>query len=101
MGKVALVLGRVPSCKDFLEALAEAAISRVGNMPQAQLLLLTQGLAPLGGENAHFTKVLDTWAAGSGDETKGKLSSDQLAKLAQTLAPLAPSHSGFWNGLGT
>lgn len=99
--KVAIVIGRVPACKEFLESMAEAAVGRVSNMPQAQLMLLTQGFASLGGGNAHFGKILDGWAASGADESKNTLSADQLAKLAASVATAAPDHTVFWNFVGT
>merc|ERR1711924_59123 len=68
-------------------------------MPPAQLLLLTQGLSTLGGENASFAKVLDGWAGL--DESKGQLTSDQLAKLAQSVAPVAAGQTAFWDFICT
>mmetsp|Transcript_77527 Transcript_77527/g.203533 ORF Transcript_77527/g.203533 Transcript_77527/m.203533 type:complete len:251 (+) Transcript_77527:989-1741(+) len=99
--KVALVLGKVPACKEFFEALAVEAANKASDMPAAQLLILTQGLLPLGGDNASVKKVLDVWAAGLGGEAPtAKLTADQLAKLAQLAAPAAPSHADFWKSLG-
>merc|ERR1712039_750329 len=87
--------------------------------------LLTQGLLPLGGGHAALSKVLDFWAAGFNEvsraedlltdsmgaqlvhnrrkdlEAKGQLTADQLAKLAQTVAPKAPDHTSFWKALAT
>eukprot|EP00913_Durusdinium_trenchii_P014091 g13226.t2 len=51
-----------------------------------QLLLLTQGIASLGSDNASLMKLVEFWAT---DEVKLKqLSADQLAKLSQVLAPV-------------
>jgi len=85
--------------------------------------LLTQGLVPLGGGHAAVVKALDFWAAqlneatraenllteSMGDdmvkqrrkdlEAKGQLNADQLAKLANTLAPHAAKHQEFWQAL--
>uniref|UniRef100_A0A7S2AZ65 Uncharacterized protein n=1 Tax=Alexandrium andersonii TaxID=327968 RepID=A0A7S2AZ65_9DINO len=97
--KVTLAFGRVPSCKEFLEAVAAEAVNRASNLPLPQLLLLTQGLVPLGGEHASFVKMLDFWASGA-DAAKVQLSADQLAKLAQVVAPVAPAHAAFWTKLG-
>merc|ERR1712070_1354251 len=70
-------------------------------MPKAQLMLLTQALSPLGGENASYIKILDAWPATGADDTKGQLTADQFAKLAQAVAPVAPTHSGFWDAVGS
>lgn len=98
--KVAMVLGKVPSCREFLEMLAAEAANKASSMPSAQLLLLTQVLLPLGEANASFAKILDAWVA-SAAESKLSLPADQLAKLAQLVAPAAPSHRGFWKMLGS
>eukprot|EP00928_Gymnodinium_smaydae_P047231 TRINITY_DN31507_c0_g1_i1.p1 TRINITY_DN31507_c0_g1~~TRINITY_DN31507_c0_g1_i1.p1 ORF type:complete len:580 (-),score=185.13 TRINITY_DN31507_c0_g1_i1:379-2118(-) len=98
--KIILALGKVASVKEFLEAAAAEAAGRLEKISVPQRLLLTQGLLPLGGSNASLTKVLDAWAAGSEEEAGGKLTGDQLAKLAQQLAPVAPSHAEFWKVIG-
>jgi len=97
--KVTLAFGRVPSCKEFLEAAAAEAVNRASNLPLPQLLLLTQGLIPLGGEHPLFVKVLEFWASGA-DGAKVQLTADQLAKLAHVVAPVAPAHAAFWAKLG-
>lgn len=97
--KVTLAVSKVTACKEFLEAVAAEAAGRLANIAPPQLLLLTQGLATLGGDNASFGKILDVWAADSGEST-GQLSGDQAAKLAQTVAPLAPGRADFWAKIG-
>jgi len=97
--KVALVLGKVPSCKEFLEMLAADAAGRAAGMPSPQLLLLTQGLLPLGAANDSVSKVLEAWVASAAD-AKLTLSADHLAKLAQLVAPAVPGHEAFWKMLG-
>merc|ERR1719401_369129 len=56
--KIALAFSKVPSCKEFLEAGAEEAAKRLASIPLPQLLLLTQGLAPLGGQNSAMSKIV-------------------------------------------
>uniref|UniRef100_A0A7S2LL37 Uncharacterized protein n=1 Tax=Zooxanthella nutricula TaxID=1333877 RepID=A0A7S2LL37_9DINO len=97
--KVSFVMAKVASCREFLEALAAEAAKKVLDMPGAQLLLLTQGLVPLGGANASFAKVLEAWVKVLG-EPKPPVSADQLAKLAHVVAPAAPEHADFWKALG-
>jgi hypothetical protein len=97
--KIALVFSKVASCKEFLEAVAAEAVNRLATIAPAALLLLTQGLASLGGENASFVKVLDFWAAPP-DESNSQLSADQLAKLMQSCTS-APNHGCFWEKVGS
>lgn len=97
--KVALVLSKVPSCKEFLEMLAADASNRASSIPSPQLLLLTQSILSLGEANASVGKVLEAWVS-SAAESKLNLSADQLAKLAHFVAPVVPSHEGFWKMLG-
>jgi len=97
--KVALVFGRVPSCNEFLEALAAEAANRLADMPAAQLILLTQGLLPLGSGNASVAKILDAWTTGL-KESKLQVPADQLAKLSALVAPAAPASTDFWNAVG-
>lgn len=97
--KITIAFSKVPSCKEVLEAIAEEAVKRAPNIGQPQLLFLTQGLSPLGGSQASFTKILDCWAASS-EETKPQLTADQLGTLAKIVAPLAPGHVDFWAKIG-
>lgn len=123
--KVLLAIGQASECRPLMEAVAlHAAETRLGpDLPAQQVQLLTQGLVPLGGGHAAVVKALDFWAAqlneatraenllteSMGDdmvkqrrkdlEAKGQLSADQLAKLANTLAPHAAKHQEFWQAL--
>ncbi|CAK0845874.1 unnamed protein product [Prorocentrum cordatum] len=116
--KVLLAIGQAAECRPLMEAVAlHAAETRLGpELPAQQVQLLTQGLVPLGGGHAAVVKALDFWAAqlneatraenllteSMGDdmvkqrrkdlEAKGQLNADQLAKLANTLAPHAAKH---------
>eukprot|EP00746_Dinoflagellata_sp_MGD_P073377 gnl/MRDRNA2_/MRDRNA2_29779_c0_seq1.p1 gnl/MRDRNA2_/MRDRNA2_29779_c0~~gnl/MRDRNA2_/MRDRNA2_29779_c0_seq1.p1 ORF type:complete len:487 (-),score=84.27 gnl/MRDRNA2_/MRDRNA2_29779_c0_seq1:40-1500(-) len=95
--KVLLAVGAVPAVRSLFETAAAEAANKAEDMPEAQLLLLTQGLAPLGGENPCVQKVLGRWCSELPDTD---LSADQLAKLAAVLAPVAASHTTFWETLG-
>jgi hypothetical protein len=97
--KVVLSLGKITAMREFLEAAAAEAAKRLSKMPPPQLLLMSQGLLPLGGGNASIAKVLDAWAA-MPDESKAQLKADQFAKLLQLVAPVSPSHESFWKNVG-
>mmetsp|Transcript_11655 Transcript_11655/g.31286 ORF Transcript_11655/g.31286 Transcript_11655/m.31286 type:complete len:878 (+) Transcript_11655:140-2773(+) len=97
--KLALAVGHVPACRALLEAAAWEAAGRLGDLPAAQLPLLTQSLLPLGGDHPALVKVLDFYASQLEDWDTVQNGADQLAKLAQALAPKAPSHDRFWRAL--
>eukprot|EP00747_Dinoflagellata_sp_TGD_P168698 gnl/TRDRNA2_/TRDRNA2_195702_c0_seq1.p1 gnl/TRDRNA2_/TRDRNA2_195702_c0~~gnl/TRDRNA2_/TRDRNA2_195702_c0_seq1.p1 ORF type:complete len:502 (-),score=106.00 gnl/TRDRNA2_/TRDRNA2_195702_c0_seq1:50-1525(-) len=99
--KVVLAVGKVSSCKALLEAGAAEAGNKLSEFAPAQLVLLTQGLVALGGDHPQLAKVLDVWATSCEEWVgKGSLTADQLAKLAQLAAPVAPSHASFWAAVG-
>ncbi|CAJ1345836.1 unnamed protein product, partial [Effrenium voratum] len=96
--KVVLALGRVPACKDFVASAAAEVVNKMSAIAAPQLLLLTQGMAGLGSDNASLAKLVDYWTT---DEVKLKqLSADQLAKLGQVLAPVMPGHEALWKLVG-
>merc|ERR1712150_443083 len=117
--KVVLAIGKLPACRPLLEAAATEAVNRVSDIPSAQMILLVQGLLPLGGHPA-LSRILDLWAVSFGEasrlenllgpdqiaarrselEAKGQLTADQLAKLAQMLGLAMPTHNTFWAALG-
>lgn len=121
--KVILAIGHVSSCRQLLEAAAFSAVQRLQDLPSAQMMLLTQGMLPLGGHHAALGRLLDFWAdyfqeASRGEasmaesegieamkcrraklEGRGQLTGDQVAKLAQIVAPKAPEHGRFWEAL--
>merc|ERR1712193_565188 len=93
---------------------AVEATRRTSDLQPSQLLLLTQGLLPLGKKSRPFEKIVDYWErslaedltrlARNGDqvserraeiEAKTQLNADQLAKLAQLLAPVMSDHGVF------
>eukprot|EP00927_Polykrikos_kofoidii_P059603 TRINITY_DN54749_c0_g1_i1.p1 TRINITY_DN54749_c0_g1~~TRINITY_DN54749_c0_g1_i1.p1 ORF type:complete len:945 (-),score=192.98 TRINITY_DN54749_c0_g1_i1:99-2849(-) len=80
--------------RPLLESAALEASRRAADIPRPQLLLLTQGLVPLGGEHRAMTKVLDFWASSVRSEP-GQFGADQLAKLLQTLAPIVRFHHTY------
>merc|ERR1711937_379454 len=95
-----MAFSKVPSCKEFLEALAAEAVKKLANIDPPLLVVLTQTLMMLGSENDSLKKLLDFWAISLDDKDKVKLPSDQLAKLAQLVASVVPDHGGFWKSLG-
>lgn len=124
--KVLLAVSQMPACRSLLEAgAAEAAESRLPDLPMSQLVLLTQALLPLGGDDAALGKLLDFWAStftaatraevlltdSMGEEmvasrrkdleAKGQLTADQVAHLADTVAPKVPECDKFWNALAS
>jgi len=87
----------------LLEAVAAEARRRLSDLPQAHLLLLTQGLAPLGGAHDAIREICGFWGEalrgdnGVTDEVSRRrkelergqaLTADQLVKLAAVLGPL-------------
>jgi len=122
--KVLLAIGQVLACRPLLEAAAGEAVSnRLTELPSTQQLLLTQALLPLGAGHSTVIKMLEFWTANFNEanrvedlltdsmgaemvkdrrvglEAKGQVSADQIAKLAQTLAPKAPDNTSFWQAL--
>ncbi|CAJ1365924.1 unnamed protein product [Effrenium voratum] len=89
--------------KELLETVAKEALKRLAELPQAHLLLLTQGLISLGGRHpclqqicGYWSEVLSEEATSSDNVSKRRkemergqsLSGDQVAKLAQVLEPI-------------
>jgi len=100
--KVVLAISQVPDCRGLLEAAATEAAGRASDLPCAQLVLLTQGLVSLGGEHQAVSKVVDLWTSNlsATEGANGMPGADQLARLAQLLAPVAPDSKDFWAALG-
>ncbi|CAK9023795.1 Nipped-B-like protein B [Durusdinium trenchii] len=118
--KVVLAVTKVEACRPLLETAAQAAVARVGDVQPSQMMLLMQGLLPLGGEHPALNKIADNWAASFYEatrlegllgpdqietrrkelESKGQLSADQVSKLALMVAPVMPKHQSFWNAFG-
>ncbi|CAE8637411.1 unnamed protein product [Polarella glacialis] len=87
----------------LLETVAKEASKRLSDLPQAHLLLLTQGLASLGGRHSAMRQICGFWGevlrddSSSTDEVSRRrkdlergqaLSGEQTAKLALVLEPL-------------
>eukprot|EP00927_Polykrikos_kofoidii_P032244 TRINITY_DN27530_c0_g1_i1.p1 TRINITY_DN27530_c0_g1~~TRINITY_DN27530_c0_g1_i1.p1 ORF type:complete len:1263 (+),score=214.78 TRINITY_DN27530_c0_g1_i1:33-3791(+) len=109
--RLALAAGQQRSSRSadadrLLEAVAAEAVRRVSDLPQAHLLLLTQGLSPLGGGHKSLRQICSFWGeilgdsggGDSGDEVSKRrkdmergqsLPPDQLVKLTTVLQPLA------------
>jgi len=93
----------------LLEAVGKEVVRRMSDLPQAHLLLLTQGLAPLGGKHCVLRDICGFWGAvllgdeGAGDEVSRRrkemersqaLTADQVLKLASLVTPLAKDLDG-------
>jgi len=85
--KIVLAVGKVAACRSLLNLAAEEATQRVSSLPDAQLLLLMQGLLPLGTGHPSLIRILDLL----GDVGRS-LAADQLAKLLLLLLPCVPAH---------
>jgi len=99
-------VGGQVAASGLLGEVAKEACRRLSDLPQAHLLLLTQGLAPLGGRNVALRQICDFWgelfsdngSSGPGDEVSKRrkdmergqaLSAEHLAKLSSVLEPVA------------
>ena len=96
--------GGIEEGRQLLEAVAQETGRRLSDLPQAHLLLLTQGLAPLGGGHRALRQICDFWGEALADDGGGEadevsrrrkdlergqaLRGDQLVRLAQVLEPL-------------
>merc|ERR1712039_193701 len=85
--------------REFLETLAAEAVSRLEGLPSPLLLMLTQGLAPLGGTNASVMKLLETWESLLKDG-KVTLDGDKLCTLGKTVHGTGLEKPEFWNQWG-
>jgi len=90
--------------QDLLEVVAAEALKRLSELPQAHLLLMTQGLIALGGAHPSVRSICDFWGevlseeATQGDAVSSRreqlekgqaLNGEQVAKLGQMLEPIA------------
>jgi len=120
--KIILAISRAAACRPLLEVAGAEAVSRMPEISQSpsHLVLMVQGLSQLGGGHAVITQILDLLAAAFQEasrqenklgpdlvvdrrrelETKGQLTADQVAKLAQILAPVLSDSRSFWEALG-
>lgn len=114
--KIILAISKVKSCYSLLDAAAGEAANRIADTPAVQLVLLTQGVLPLGSEHPSFLKFVDHWCFSLYEasrienlcgpeevpkrrqdlEAKGQLSPDQVANLGKLLAPAVPEHPTLW-----
>lgn len=83
--------GEAAGVLELLEAAGAEAERRLPDVQPAQLLLLTQALVPLGGRHSAVQRAAERWAevlvlGGA----SCSLDAEQLAKLAQVLAPVMP-----------
>lgn len=101
-------------CRALLEAAAERATSRLGDFTPEQVLLLTQGVLPLGGRHTAILRLLDFWAlhfrgartdpdapvSGKVEQQDSSLTADDIAQLAMLLAMVAPGHAVVFEVIG-
>jgi len=111
--KIVFAITSVEQCRQLLEAAADQAMYRLSDLKPAQLLLLTQGLLPLGASHRVVALIIDYWAEllsltkeGEKEDAsvaklraeldeKSALPPDQLSRLASLLAEADPSHAVF------
>lgn len=100
--KIVFAIAKVPTlaCRSLLDAAAIEATRRLSDIARPQLILLTQGLLPLGPGNRSLCQLLDFWAQSftepsDNDKAKAELGADQVVKLLAMLAPVAPDHDIF------
>jgi len=102
--KVVVAAGAASAyCKDLLEAAANKAVLKGAEMKPEQVMLLTQGVLPLGGTHTVVIRLLNFWAqllAGS-DKKAPVLPPDDIAQLAMLLSIVAPDHSLVFHVIGT
>jgi len=121
--KIVLAIGQAPTCRPLLEA---AGVEATGRMPEisqspVHLVLLVQGLLPLGGSHPILVQILELLTKSFQEasrqenlmgldlvvdrrkelEAKGQLTADHLAKLAQTLSRGISDNRTFWEALGS
>ncbi|CAE7487174.1 Parp12 [Symbiodinium natans] len=56
--------------KELLEGVAVEAVRRLADLPQAHLLLLTQGLTPLGGKHPKVREICNYWSEVLGEDSE-------------------------------
>lgn len=102
--KVVVAAGAASAyCKDLLEAAANKAVLKGAEMKPEQVMLLTQGVLPLGGTHTVVIRLVNFWAqllAGS-DKKAPVLPPDDIAQLAMLLSMVAPDHSLVFHVIGT
>merc|ERR1711896_123758 len=60
--KIALAIGKFPTCKGLLESAGKEGMNRVSDMAPAHMLLFTQGLGSLGVTHPVFVEYVEYWA---------------------------------------
>eukprot|EP00929_Paragymnodinium_shiwhaense_P023900 TRINITY_DN14854_c0_g1_i1.p1 TRINITY_DN14854_c0_g1~~TRINITY_DN14854_c0_g1_i1.p1 ORF type:complete len:1010 (-),score=301.45 TRINITY_DN14854_c0_g1_i1:38-3067(-) len=107
--KVVLATGKRSAARPLLEAAAEEAARRAAEFPVQNLILLTQGMLPLGSGHESLLRLLDFWRLGlpsekdkrQGEQGSLTASADQLAKVAQLLAPAIPGTHLLYEALSS
>lgn len=88
--KVGLAASGETGRMELLSAAAAEAEKRFSDIQPAQLMLLTQALAPLGGGHSSMQGLVDHWARLLASASSSPLSADQLVKLSQVLELALP-----------
>jgi len=89
--KVVVAAGAAAAhCRDLLEAAANRAVLKGADMKPEQMMLLTQGVLPLGGSHPVVTRLLNFWAQLlAGAEKAQVLPADDIAQLAMMASMVA------------
>lgn len=118
--KVVLAAGTVAThCRPLLQAAGEAALPRLAEYTPEQVMLLTQGLFPLGGQHPVVAQLADFWAQnltegaddqgeppsskrrrGRPEDAAAALPADEVADLARLLVLVAPEHVAVFEAIG-
>eukprot|EP00931_Biecheleriopsis_adriatica_P004885 TRINITY_DN106482_c0_g1_i1.p1 TRINITY_DN106482_c0_g1~~TRINITY_DN106482_c0_g1_i1.p1 ORF type:complete len:945 (-),score=188.76 TRINITY_DN106482_c0_g1_i1:54-2864(-) len=87
-------------CRGILEAAAMKAIVRVKEMKSEQLMLLTQGVLPLGKSHPVVVELLSHWTTSMADPATSLRVADDIAQLAMLVALVAPDQVTLFYVLG-
>lgn len=92
--KVVVAAGAAAAhCRPLLEAAANRAALKGADMKPEQMMLLTQGVLPLGGSHPVVTRLLNFWAQLlAGAEKAPVLPADDIAQLAMMASMVAPEN---------
>eukprot|EP00931_Biecheleriopsis_adriatica_P019735 TRINITY_DN13374_c0_g2_i1.p1 TRINITY_DN13374_c0_g2~~TRINITY_DN13374_c0_g2_i1.p1 ORF type:complete len:1073 (+),score=270.19 TRINITY_DN13374_c0_g2_i1:86-3304(+) len=99
--KVVVAAGAAAShCRMLLELAANRAADLLESMKPDQVMLLTQGVLPLGGNHQVVSRLLNYWAQLIASNGAGGLPADDIAQLAMLLAMVAPDHQLVFHVIG-
>ncbi|CAK9015938.1 unnamed protein product [Durusdinium trenchii] len=100
--KVVVAAGAAAAhCRELLEAAAHKAVLKGADMKPEQVMLLTQGVLPLGGAHPVVARLLNFWAQLlAGPEKASVLPADDIAQLAMLLSMVAPDQGLIFHVIG-